>query len=163
MKRLWELDAARGLMLVLMTITHVPSRLTDPVGQPFGFVSAAEGFVLMSAFVSGLVYGRIGYTRGVDTMRRGFWQRALKIYFSQAALLLFVFTVIVALGLKLDQPAVKEMIKYYLANPHEGLLWSLLLVYQPAFLDILPMYILFMLMSPCVIAFAMRHGWSWPT
>jgi hypothetical protein len=162
MKRLWELDAARGLMLVLMTITHVPSRLTDPVGQPFGFVSAAEGFVLMSAFVSGLVYGRIGYTRGVDTMRSGFWQRALKIYFSQAALLLFVFTVIVALGLKFDQPAVKEMIKYYLANPHEGLLFSLLLVYQPAFLDILPMYILFMLMSPWVIAFAMRHGWSWP-
>ena len=162
MKRLWELDAARGLMLVLMTITHVPSRLTDPVGQPFGFVSAAEGFVLMSAFVSGLVYGRIGYTRGVDTMRSGFWQRALKIYFSQAALLLFVFTVIVALGLKLDQPAVKEMIKYYLAHPHEGLLFSLLLVYQPAFLDILPMYILFMLMSPWVIAFAMRHGWSWP-
>ncbi len=162
MKRLWELDAARGLMLVLMTITHVPSRLTDPVGQPFGFVSAAEGFVLMSAFVSGLVYGRIGYARGVDTMRRGFWDRALKIYFSQAALLLFVFTVIVALGMKLDQHAVKEMIKYYLANPHEGLLFSLLLVYQPAFLDILPMYILFMLISPWVIAFAMRHGWSWP-
>ena len=162
MKRLWELDAARGLMLVLMTITHVPSRLTDPVGQPFGFVSAAEGFVLMSAFVSGVVYARIGYTRGVDTMRSGFWQRALKIYFSQAALLLFVFTVIVAIGLKLDQPAVKEMIKYYLVNPHEGLLFSLLLVYQPAFLDILPMYILFMLMSPWVIALAMRHGWSWP-
>lgn len=162
MKRLWELDAARGLMLVLMTITHVPSRLTDPVGQPFGFVSAAEGFVLMSAFVSGVVYERIGYTRGVDTMRVGFWQRALKIYFSQAALLLFVFTVIVALGLTLDQPAVKEMVRYYLTNPHEGLLFSLLLVYQPALLDILPMYILFMLMSPWVIAFAMRHGWSWP-
>ena len=83
MKRLWELDAARGLMLVLMTITHVPSRLTDPVGQPFGFVSAAEGFVLLSAFVSGLVYSRIGYRQGVDVMRTAFWRRALKIYFSQ--------------------------------------------------------------------------------
>ena len=162
MKRLWELDAARGLMLVLMTITHVPSRLTDPVGQPFGFVSAAEGFVLLSAFVSGLVYSRIGYTQGVAVMRQAFWRRALKIYFIQAALLLFLFTVITGVGLQLDQPAVKEMVKYYLAHPHDALTFSLLLVYQPALLDILPMYILFMLASPWVIAFAMRHGWQWP-
>jgi hypothetical protein len=53
MKRLWEVDALRGLMLVLMTLTHLPSRLTDPLGQPFGFVSAAEGFVLLSAFMAG--------------------------------------------------------------------------------------------------------------
>jgi len=162
MKRLWEIDAARGLMLVLMTVTHVPSRLTDPVGQPFGFVSAAEGFVLLSAFVSGLVYSRIGYQKGVDVMRSAFWRRALKIYFSQAALLLFLFTVITAVGLKLDQPAVKDLVKYYLASPHDALMFSLLLVYQPALLDILPMYILFMLMSPWVIAFAMHRGWQWP-
>ncbi|MDP9898419.1 OpgC domain-containing protein [Variovorax ginsengisoli] len=162
MKRLWELDVARGLMLVLMTITHVPSRFTDPVGQPFGFVSAAEGFVLLSAFVSGLVYSRIGYAQGVDVMRRAFWRRALKIYLIQAALLLFVFTVITAVGLRVDHTEIKEMVRYYLAHPHDALTYSLLLVYQPAFLDILPMYILFMLMSPWVIAFAMRHGWQWP-
>jgi hypothetical protein len=53
-QRYWEVDALRGLMLVLMTVTHLPSRLTDPLGQPFGFVSAAEGFVLLSAFMAGL-------------------------------------------------------------------------------------------------------------
>jgi hypothetical protein len=162
MKRLWELDAARGLMLVLMTITHVPSRLTDPVGQPFGFVSAAEGFVLLSAFVSGLVYSRIGYTQGAGPMRRAFWRRALKIYFIHAVLLLFLFTVIAAVGLALDQPAVKDVVRYYLASPLDALTYALLLVYQPALLDILPMYIVFMLMSPWVVAFAMRHGWQWP-
>ena len=70
MKRYWEIDALRGLMLVLMTVTHLPTRLTDPLGQPFGFVSAAEGFVLLSAFVAGLVYSRISYNRGVDSMRQ---------------------------------------------------------------------------------------------
>ena len=55
-KRLWELDALRGLMLVLMTLTHLPTRLTTPTGQPFGYVSAAEGFVLLSAFMAGMVY-----------------------------------------------------------------------------------------------------------
>jgi uncharacterized membrane protein len=41
MNRLWELDALRGLMLVLMTLTHLPTRFSDPAGQPFGWVSAA--------------------------------------------------------------------------------------------------------------------------
>ena len=150
----------RGLMIVLMTITHVPTRLTDPVGQPFGFVSAAEGFVLLSAYVCGLVYTRIWYDHGIEAMRKAFWQRALKIYLAQGALLLFLFTVITALSLRIHQPAAHELLKYYLAHPHDGLLYSLLLVYQPALLDILPMYILFMLLSPWVMSIGLRHGWG---
>jgi len=161
-QRLWEIDALRGLMLVLMTITHVPSRLTDPVGQPFGFVSAAEGFVLLSAFVSGLVYARIGHTAGVPAMRRAFWRRAVTVYMCQAATLLFLFTVITALTLRIDQPVVHKLLGYYLANPREGFAYSLLLVYQPALLDILPLYILFMLGSPWVMAWGMRRGWRGP-
>lgn len=160
MKRYWEIDALRGLMLVLMTVTHLPTRLTDPLGQPFGFVSAAEGFVLLSAFVSGRVYSRIARTQGVDSMRRAFWRRALKVYLSQAATLLFLFTVISAVGLRIDQPAVKNLLSFYLANPREGFLYALLLIYEPALLDILPMYIFFMLLSPWVLAFGLRHGWT---
>lgn len=159
MKRYWEIDALRGLMLLLMTVTHLPTRLTDPLGQPFGFVSAAEGFVLLSGFVSGLVYTRVATGRGIDAMRRGFWRRALKVYLSQAATLLFVFTVISAVGLRIDQPAVKNLLSFYLANPHEGFFYSLLLVYEPALLDILPMYVFFMLLSPWVLAYGLRHGW----
>ncbi len=50
-----DIDALRGLMLVLMTITHFPGALSDPLGQPFGFVSSAEGFVLLSAFLVGRI------------------------------------------------------------------------------------------------------------
>ena len=159
-QRYWEIDALRGLMLVLMTVTHLPTRLTDPLGQPFGFVSAAEGFVLLSAFMAGLVYSRTGHRDGIDAMRRAFWQRALKIYMAQAATLLFLFTIIAAVGLRIDQPAVKNLMSYYLSQPREGFLFGLLLVYEPALLDILPMYIFFMLLSPWVLAFAFRHGWA---
>ena len=160
MKRHWEIDALRGLMLVLMTVTHLPTRFTDPLGQPFGWVSAAEGFVLLSAFVCGLVYGRIGHAKGVDAMQQAFWRRAVTLYMSQAALLLFLFTVITALALKvhLQSPGARELILYYLAHPREAFAFALALVYQPALLDILPMYILFILMSPWVMAWAFRHG-----
>ncbi|MBO9643866.1 MAG: OpgC domain-containing protein [Pseudacidovorax sp.] len=162
MRRLWEIDALRGLMLVLMTVTHLPSRLTDPLGQPFGFVSAAEGFVLLSAFVCGLVYGGIGHQKGVAAMRQAFWRRAVTVYLCQAALLLFLFFVITGLGLRADQPAVHERVRYFIAYPHQAFVWALALVHEPALLDILPMYILFMLASPWVMAYGMRHGWKRP-
>ncbi|MDB5730993.1 MAG: OpgC protein [Variovorax sp.] len=160
MKRHWEIDALRGLMLVLMTLTHLPTRLTDPLGQPLGFVSAAEGFVLLSAYMAGLVYGRRAWRDGIAAMQRAFRQRALKVYMSQAATLLFLFTVVTAIGLRIDQAAVKDLASYYLREPHAAFLASLLLVYEPPLLDILPMYVLFMLLSPWVLAFALRHGWA---
>ncbi|KAF1043774.1 OpgC domain-containing protein [Xylophilus sp.] len=160
MKRLWELDAARGLMLLLMTVTHLPTRLTTPLGQPFGFVSAAEGFVLLSAYMCGIVYGRKAWREGVPAMRRAFFQRALKVYLCQAALLLFLFTVIAAMGHYIDAPAVRNLISFYLHSPVPALIASLALIYQPALLDILPLYVLFMLASPWALGFAMRHGWA---
>ncbi|SFE04847.1 OpgC domain-containing protein [Paracidovorax konjaci] len=158
--RRWEIDAVRGLMLVLMTVTHLPTRITMPLGQPFGFVSAAEGFVLLSAYMAGMVYGRVAVRRGVADMRRAFWRRALKIYACQAATLLFLFTVITFIGIQADEPAIKGLLTFYLAKPLEALIGGLLLVYEPPLLDILPIYVLFMLASPWVMASGLRHGWA---
>lgn len=158
--RRWEIDALRGLMLVLMTVTHLPTRLTSPLGQPFGFVSAAEGFVLLSAYMAGMVYGRIAWRRGVDAMRHAFWRRALKIYACQAATLVFLFTVIAFIGLRFEQPAATNLMAFYLEQPLTALVYGLALVYSPPLLDILPLYILFMLASPWVMVLAWRHGWA---
>ena len=53
-----ELDALRGLFLVWMTLTHLPTRFSDFVNQPLGFVSSAEGFVFISALLVGRLYIR---------------------------------------------------------------------------------------------------------
>ncbi|AVS89128.1 acyltransferase [Paracidovorax avenae] len=158
--RRWEIDAVRGLMLVLMTVTHLPTRLTMPLGQPFGFVSAAEGFVLLSAYMAGMVYGRTAARRGIPAMRQAFLRRATKIYACQAATLLFLFTVITFIGIRVDEPAIKGLITFYLAKPIEALVGGLLLVYEPPLLDILPIYVLFMLASPWVMSAGLRRGWA---
>ncbi len=160
MTRRWELDMLRGLMLVLMMLTHLPTRLSSPIGQPLGYVSAAEGFVLLSAFMAGMVYTRKGRHAGVVAMRQAFWRRALVIYRCQLLALLFLFTVIALLGLTVDQPAVKNLMSFYLQHPFTGLLAGVALVYQPPLLDILPLYILFMLISPWILAHGLRHGWA---
>jgi len=159
MTRRWELDSLRGLMLVLMTVTHLPTRLSSPLGQPFGYVSAAEGFVLLSAYMAGMVYGQMANRQGINVMRVAFWKRACKVYACHAAMLLFLFTVIAAVGLRIDQPAVKDLASYYLAHPVPALLAGLLLIYKPPLLDILPMYILFLLASPWVLAHGLRGAW----
>ena len=157
--RRWDIDALRGLMLVLMTLTHLPTRLTTPTGQPFGFVSAAEGFVLLSAFMAGMVYSRLAQKKGIDAMRAALWKRAFKVYACQAATLIFLFTVIAAVGVRVDQPAVKDLMSFYLAEPWTALVTGLLLIYEPPLLDILPIYILFMLATPWVMSYALKNGW----
>ncbi len=160
-RRRWEIDLLRGLMLVLMTLTHLPTRLTEPLGQPFGYVSAAEGFVLLSGYMAGLVYGRLAFEQGIAATRRAFWRRAMLVYACHAALLLFLFTVIAVIGLRVDEPAVKNLMSYYLQQPLQALLGGLLLIYQPPLLDILPLYVLFMLASPWAFWLGLRFGWGW--
>lgn len=159
-QRRWEIDALRGLMLVLMLLTHLPTRLTSAFGQPLGFVSAAEGFVLLSAYMAGLVYGKLAWQRGPADMRRAFWRRAVKIYGCQVSALLFLFTVIAFIGLSLRQPAVTNLMSFYLHAPVTAIASSLLLIYQPPLLDILPLYIVFMLLGPWLLSLAHRRGWT---
>ena len=158
--RLTELDALRGLMLVLMTITHLPTRLSSPLGQPFGYVSAAEGFVLLSAYMAGLVYGRTAENKGIAAMSSAFWRRAFKVYACHLAILLFLFTLIAGLGISLDQGAAKGLMAFYLAEPLRALRAGALLLYKPPLLDILPMYVLFMLASPLLMRWGLRRGWA---
>ncbi len=159
-KRTAELDALRGLMLVLMAVTHLPTRFASPFGQPFGFVSAAEGFVLVSAFLAGRVYMARHERDGEEEMRGAFLRRILKIYAWQALLLAFLFTIIALLGSWRQQPAVNDLLAFYWENPLRAFASGLLLVYNPPLLDILPMYILFMALSPLLLVHGVRHGWA---
>jgi hypothetical protein len=158
-ERLWQIDALRGLMLVLMTLTHLPTRVSSPTGQPFGFVSAAEGFVLLSGFMAGMVYAGRERREGEAQMRSAFYKRVVKIYLCQAALLAFLFSVVAVVAVLSQQEAITGLMRYYLNEPLHALVGSLLLIYSPPLLDILPMYVLFMLLSPMVLIHGLRHGW----
>jgi hypothetical protein len=157
--RQWELDAMRGLMLVLMTLTHLPTTLADPLGQPLGYVSAAEGFVLLSAYMAGRVYAGKLDRQGPEAMKTAFFNRALKLYACQLALVFFAFTVIAGIGLLSREGAIAGLLGFFLERPVVATLSAGLLLYSPALLDILPIYIVFMLLSPLVLLHGTAHGW----
>src|SRR5262249_239946 len=71
-----ELDALRGLMLVWITLTHLPTNLSKYVNQPFGYVGATEGFIFLSALFTGLIDCRVSEREGPIAMWRRLWKRA---------------------------------------------------------------------------------------
>ena len=155
-----ELDVLRGLMLVLMTVTHVPTRYSNWLSQPFGFVSAAEGFVFLSAYMVGAIYTRRAIESGTAAMRTALWHRARLVWLCQVGMLLFLFTLIAKIGLRTDRRVIKNLISFYLEEPIDALWTGLALIYNPPLLDILPMYVLFMLASPLALTLGLRrNGW----
>jgi hypothetical protein len=154
-----ELDALRGLFLVWMTLTHLPTRLSDVVNQPFGFVTSAEGFVFLSAMLVATLYTHQAAEDG-HAVRTKLWKRALTIYGYHVIMLAVVFTVVAAFAAHTHRAAIYNLLNFYLAHPATAIVGSLLLIYCPPLLDILPMYVMFLLITPYILNFAVRRGWN---
>src|ERR1700749_3173367 len=154
-----ELDALRGLFLVWMTLTHLPTRLSELVNQPFGFVSSAEGFVFLSAMLVSTLYIH-QVSENSEGVRSKLWNRALRIYGYHVIMVAMVFTLVSAFAAHTHRAAVYNLIDFYLAPPVTAIIWSLLLIYCPPLLDILPMYVTFLLLTPYVLSVAVRRGWG---
>jgi hypothetical protein len=162
MERRLELDAARGLMLVWMTLMHLPTYASVIVNQPFGFVSSAEGFIFLSALFSGLIYFRFAQREGYSQMRGRLYMRGLRLYLYHAALICFAFLVEARIAAHGNRPGLHNLLDFYFAvGPKQAAVDAALLIYRPPLLDILPMYIIFLLLTPLVLTLAARIGWKW--
>ena len=153
-----ELDALRGLFLAWMTVTHLPTRFSDYVNQPLGFISSAEGFVFLSALLVSRIYARQS-VEDETGLRAKLWMRALKIYAIHLLMLALAFTVAAGLAVTTHKAAIYNLLNFYIAHPVTAIAGSVLLVYCPPLLDILPMYVLFLAATPLVLSFANRFGW----
>jgi hypothetical protein len=156
-----ELDAVRGLMLVWISLTHLPTAASAYVNQPFGFVSAAEGFIFLSALFTGRIYFRLAEHDGYGAMRRKLWARTLRLYGYHALLLAFAFLVAVPIASSGSRPGLHNLLDFYfMVGPRQAVTEAALLIYRPPLLDILPMYIIFLLWTSLLIPLARRTGWK---
>ncbi len=161
MRRLYELDALRGLMLVWITFTHLPTVLSAYVNQPFGFVSASEGFIFLSALFAGHIYFRVAERNGYAAMHRKLSMRTLRLYLYHALLLGFVFLVAAPIAASGTHPGLHNLLDFYFnAGGRRAAVDGALLVYRPPLLDILPMYIIFLALTPLALSASRRFGWK---
>jgi hypothetical protein len=160
MRRLQELDALRGLMLVWMTLTHLPTVLSTYVNQPLGFIGASEGFIFLSALFTGRIYFRLAQRDGHSVMQKKLGGRTLRLYIYHAVLLALVFLMAVPIAASGTRPGLHNLLDFYFsAGPERAAIDGALLVYRPPLLDILPMYIIFLLLTPLALRLGDKLGW----
>ncbi len=148
-------------MLVWIALTHLPTAASAWVNQPFGFVGAAEGFIFLSALFTGRIYFRIAERDSYRAMTRKLWGRTLRLYVYHALLLAFAFLVAVPIASHGDRPGLHNLLDFYfMAGPKQAVTEAALLIYRPPLLDILPMYIIFLILTSVALPLARRIGWK---
>jgi len=157
--RVLELDILRGFLLVWMTLTHLPTKASIVSNQTFGFVSGAEGFIFLAAFMIGRIEEGIEQTRGRAATIGDVARRTMKIYGYHCLLLAIAFTLVAAVGVSFHRQALENLLSFYLQSPRKAIVAAALLKYRPSLLDILPIYIIFLIWTP--VARAVARRWSW--
>jgi hypothetical protein len=155
-----RLDTLRGWMLIAMAINHLDTELRVLTDYPFGFVSTAEGFVFLSGLVAGLVYTRLSVSKSPAELRRRARSRAGEIYRSHLVCYLVVLAAM-RLPVMLGRAASWASPSLFAAHPMIAALLGAALLYQPGLLDILPMYCIFMLALPPLLAAFRKGWWGW--
>ncbi len=157
--RLIELDILRGFLLVWMTFTHLPTKANLISNQTFGFVSGAEGFIFLAGFMMGQLEHHIEKKRGPASTLRDIGKRTVRVYLYHCALVATAFLVFAPLATDHHRMAIQNLLSYYLQAPKHAWLSAALLIYRPSLMDILPMYVVFLALTPLARAVAKR--WSW--
>lgn len=146
-----RLDALRGLFLIIMAGVHVPTPVSHIMQDSYGCNGAAEGFIFLSACLAGRVYGKHFRRDGWAIMSRRIWKRTRLIYLIHLGVLLPATLIVWALARKM--PPLANHFSDFLIHP----LGSLALM--PLF-DILPLYVIFLGVTPWLLAVARRRGWK---
>ncbi|WP_376093096.1 OpgC family protein [Roseomonas sp. CCTCC AB2023176] len=156
------MDLARGIALWFIFIDHVPGNvLGDVTLRNVALCDATEAFVLLAGYAAGLAYGR-------QMDREGWLPAAAKVLgrvFTLYVAHIFLFVVFTAQvgysAAALDSMAyLDEMhLDAFGEQPYRALLEALLLRFQPAFLNILPLYIVILGMFAAALPLLRHPGW----
>lgn len=158
MNRFIEFDVLRGILLLMMSVDHSPSSLRRFTDQPLGFFSTAECFVFVSAFLAGMLFRKRAEKLGFAAARSSSIHRAGRIYRAHLVTLFFAF--VLGSFFLSELPGIRNLLDHYLVNPSAAIGSSLALLFRPPLMDILPMYILFSLLTPAAFGAAQRWGWK---
>lgn len=150
MKRDLQIDAIRGVCLVLMMIAHVGGPISKLTLEFMGFMGAPEGFVFLSGMIAGLVYTRRSDTHSQSTLQHAAIGRASTLYRYHVGIYLLILAITVTLP-TIAQPWQDGYAKLFFLDPGLALLLGPLFLYQPLFIGLLPMYVWFILLTPVVL------------
>ena len=159
-----RIDLLRGIALLVIFVDHQEALTGFSWLRPYTLVSltycdALEVFVFLSGLVSGLAYGPVFVTRGFVACQSKAFYRCLQLYFANALLFLTVFAMTVLTPFLAAGRALEvSRADYILRRPLDSLGFFLTGQYHPVALDLLHLYIIFLMIAPTMIAIASRNA-----
>src|SRR6202142_4040242 len=149
-----RLDLFRGVALWLIFLDHIPENIVNWFTiRNYGFSDATEIFIFISGYTAAFVYGRAMRERGFLLSSARILRRAWQIYVAH----IFLFTIFMAeiayVAATFDNPLYAEEMKIldFLKQPDITIFQALLLKFKPVNMDVLPLYIVLLLLFPPIL------------
>ena len=155
-----RLDLFRGVALWLIFLDHIPENIVSWITiRNYGFSDATEIFIFISGYTAAFVYGRAMRQRGFVLASARILRRAWQIYVAH----IFLFTIFMAeiayVAATFENPLYAEEMKIldFLKQPDITIFQALLLKFKPVNMDVLPLYIVLLLLFPPALFFLLRR------
>jgi hypothetical protein len=155
-----RLDLFRGVALWLIFLDHIPENVVNWFTiRNYGFSDATEIFIFISGYTAAFVYGRTMRERGFMLSGARILRRAWQIYVAH----IFLFTIFMAeiayVAATFDNPLYAEEMKIldFLKQPDITIFQALLLKFKPVNMDVLPLYIVLLLLFPPTLFVLLRQ------
>jgi hypothetical protein len=179
-----RLDLFRGLALWLIFLDHIPSNLVAWITiRNYGFSDATEIFLFVSGYTAAFVYGREMRERGFVVAGARILRRVWQIYVAHVFLFAIYLAEISYVATSFENPLYAEEmgILDFFKQPDVTIIQALLLKFKPANMDVLPLYIILLLLFPPILwllqfrstlalaasvaiyALAWEFGWNMPS
>jgi hypothetical protein len=149
-----RLDFFRGLALIFIFIDHIPENVLSYFTiQAIQFYDAAEVFIFISGYTAALVYGRTLVLQGPFYATARILSRAWQLYVAHIFLFVIFIAEVSYTVTTFNNPMYNDEMRVgdFLDEPHIAIVQALLLEFQPTFLDILPLYILLLIIFPLLL------------
>src|SRR5580693_2852135 len=150
-----RLDLFRGVALWGIFLDHIPENVVNWFTiRNYGFSDATEIFIFISGYTAAFVYGRAMRERGYLIASARILRRAWQIYVAH----IFLFTIFMAeiayVASPFDNPLYAEEMNIldFLKQPDVTIFQALLLKFKPVNMDVLPLYIVLLLLFPPALA-----------
>ncbi len=155
-----RLDLFRGIALWLIFLDHIPENVVNWFTiRNYGFSDATEIFIFISGYTAAFVYGRAMRERGFMLSSARILRRAWQIYVAH----IFLFTIFMAeiayVASTFENPLYAEEMKIldFLKQPDVTIFQALLLKFKPVNMDVLPLYIVLLLLFPPMLFLLLRQ------
>jgi hypothetical protein len=149
-----RLDLFRGIALWLIFLDHIPSNIVAWITiRNYGFSDATEIFVFVSGYTAAFVYGKEMNERGFVVAGAHILRRAWQIYVAHVFLFAIYLAEISYVATSFENPLYAEEMNIldFLKQPDATIIQALLLKFKPSNMDVLPLYIILLLLFPPIL------------